>query len=90
MSVVAKFTAAVVAPLQTTWLLTTLTVAVGLTVIAKVPAAPVQVVPPLVSEGVTVMVALMGAVVVLLTVKAAILPVPLAVRPIPGLLLVQL
>jgi hypothetical protein len=89
-SVVAKFTAAVVAPLQTTWLLTTLTVAVGLTVIAKVPAAPVQVVPPLVSEGVTVMVALMGAVVVLLTVKAAILPVPLAARPIPGLLLVQL
>jgi hypothetical protein len=89
-SVVAKFTAAVVAPLQTTWLLTTLTVAVGLTVKVKVPAAPIQVVPPLVSEGVTVMVALMGAVVVLLTVKAAILPVPLAVRPIPGLLLVQL
>jgi len=40
--------------------------------------------------GVTVMVAVIGALVVLVAVKAGILPVPLAARPIAGLLFVQL
>ena len=40
--------------------------------------------------GVTVMVAVTGVVPVLIAVKAAILPVPLAASPIAGLLFVQL
>jgi hypothetical protein len=51
----------------------------------KVDTAPVQ---PL-AEGVMLMVAVIGAEVVLVAVKAGILPVPLAARPIKVLLLAQ-
>ena len=59
---------------------------VGLTVIVKLLAVPVQ---PL-AEGVTVMVAVTGAVLLFTAVKSAMLPVPLPVRPIDVSLLVQL
>ena len=56
----------------------------------NVCAAPVQVTPPNVEDGVTVIVEIIGAVVVLVVVKEAMLPVPLATKPIAGLLFVQL
>ena len=46
--------------------------------------------PPFVNEGVTVTVATTGALVALVAVKLAILPVPQAARPMEGSLLVQL
>lgn len=66
------------------------TIGVGLTVMVNVRGVPVQVTPPLVKLGVTVMVATTGVCVVFTAVKAAMLPVPLAARPIEGVLLVQL
>ena len=84
-----KLMAAVVALLHTTWLDIAFTVGEGLTVIVNVFAVPVHVLPPLVNEGVTVMVAVTGALVLLVAVKAAISPFPLANNPIDGLLLVQ-
>ena len=62
------------------------TVGMGFTVMVKVSGVPVQ---PL-AVGVTVMVALMGALVVLVAVKAAIFPDPLAASPMAVLSLVQL
>ena len=62
----------------------------GFAVIVNVWAVPVHVTPPFVYDGVTVIVAVMGAFVPLVTVKVAILPVPLAVNPIEGVLFVQL
>ena len=59
---------------------------VGLTVIVKLFAVPVQ---PL-DDGVTVMVATAGLMVLLIAVKEGILPVPAAARPMLALLLVQL
>lgn len=82
-------TAVVGVPLHTVWLAIVFTPGVGLTVIVNVIGVPVQVVP-LVKVGVTVIVATTGALVALVAVKAAILPVPLAARPIVVLLLVQL
>ncbi len=81
-----KVTAAVAAPLHNVWLATAFTVAVGFTVIVKVIGVPVQ----LVEAGVAVIVAVIGAVPVLVAVKPGILPVPLAGNPIAGLELVQL
>lgn len=52
----------------------------------KVLAVPVQ--PS--ADGVTVIVAVTGALVVFVAVKAAMLPVPLAASPIDVVLLVQL
>jgi hypothetical protein len=63
------------------------TVGVGFTVIVNVVAVPVQ---PLAVVGVTVIVAVTGAAVLFTAVKLGILPCPLATRPIPGVLLVQL
>ena len=83
-------TAVVDVLLHTTWLATAFIVAVGFTVMVKVIGVPLQVTPPLVKAGVTVMVAVTGAVVALVAVKLAILPVPLAARPMDGVLLVQL
>ena len=51
----------------------------------KVKAVPVQ----LLAVGVTVMVAVTGAFVAFVTVKALMFPVPLAAKPIVGSLLVQ-
>ena len=81
-----KVTAAVVAPAQSAWLAIAFTDGVGLTVIVKLTGSP----PQPVELGVTVMVAVIGAVVPLVAVKAGILPVPLAPRPMAVLLLVQL
>ena len=47
----------------------------------KLLAIPMQLVPPLVNVGVTVMVATTGAVVVLRAINDAISPVPLDVKP---------
>ena len=55
----------------------------------NVRGVPVQVTPPLVKLGVTVIVAIIGVVPVLVGVKDR-LPVPLAANPIAVLLLVQL
>ena len=70
-------------------MLIALTLPVGFTVMVNVLGVPAVLIPPLVYVGVTVIVAVIGAVVVLLTVKAAMLPVPLAARPIPGVSFVQ-
>ncbi len=51
---------------------------------------PVQVAPPLVYEGVTVIVAVTGDVPVFTAANEAMLPLPLAASPIDGVLLVQL
>ena len=83
-----KFTAAVVEPAHTVWFAIAFTVAVGLTVIVNVIAAPVQVPPGPV--GVTVIVPDIGAAVPFVAVKLAMLPVPAAARPIAVLLFVQL
>jgi hypothetical protein len=77
-------------PLQITWFDTAFTVGVGLTVIVKVRGVPVQVVPPLVKLGVTVIVAVTGDVPVLTAANEAMLPVPLAAKPIEVVLFVQL
>lgn len=63
--------------------------AVGLTVIVNVLACPVQFIA-LLYTGVTVMVADTGEVPPLIAVKDGIFPIPLAARPIEGLLFVQL
>lgn len=79
-------TAVVVAPAQSIWLAGWFTLGVGFTVIVKLTDEP----PQPVELGVTVIVAVCTVVVVLVAVKAAILPVPDAARPIPVLLFVQL
>ena len=56
----------------------------------KVLVIPVHDTPPLVYVGYTVMVATCGVVPVLIPIKLAIFPVPLAAKPIDVLLLVQL
>ena len=66
------------------WLATALTTAVGLTVIVNVLDVPTQLTPPLVNVGVTVMVAVTGALVTLVAIKDAILPAPVAPKPIEG------
>lgn len=85
-----KLTAVVCAPLHTTWLATAFTVGVGLTVIITCIVAPVQLIPPKVAVGVTVIVAVTGAFVAFVAVNTGILPTPLLARPIDGVLLDQL
>lgn len=65
-------------------------IGVGFTMIRKVRANPVQVTPPIVFCGVMVMLAMTGAAVGLVATKDGMLPVPVAARPMDGLLLVQL
>ncbi len=68
----------VVSPLHTTWFAGIVTVDVGLTVIVKLCGTPAQAL----AEGVTVIVAVTGAVVLLIAVKLAmLLSVPLPARP---------
>ena len=55
----------------------------------KVLAAPLQLTLPLVKEGVTVMVAVSGAVPAFTAAKVPILPFPVAANPIEVLLFVQ-
>jgi hypothetical protein len=71
-------------------LATAFTVAVGLTVIVKVLDVPAQLTPALVNVGVTVIVAVTGALVALVAMNDAILPAPFAANPIDGVLLTQL
>ena len=85
-----KATAVVGAPLHTTWFATAVTVAVGLTVIVNVDAVPTQLTLPFVYVGVTIIVAVTGAVVAFVPTKLAMLPVPLAARPMLVVLFVQL
>ena len=59
---------------------------VGLTVIVNVLVAPSQ---PAADFGVTVMVAVIGALVELVAVKAGMAPVPPAAKPMAGLLLIH-
>ena len=80
-----KVIAAVADPLQSVWLATAATVAVGLTVIVNVIGAPVQ---PL-AVGVTVIVPLIAVTPALVVTKLGILPVPLAPSPIAVLELVH-
>ena len=61
----------------------------GLTVMVNVLVGPVQVMPPLVKLGVTVMVAVTGLMVGLMAIKLGILPMPDAPSPILVLLFVQ-
>ena len=73
-------------PLQSIWLLTTLTVGVGLTVIEKLVDPPEH---PL-AEVFTVIVAVTGALVLFTAEKEPILPVPEAAKPMDGVLFIQL
>ena len=81
---VPKVTAVVLALLQTTWLTGWITSPVGFTVIVKVLVGPVQLTPPLVNVGVTTIVAITGAVPVLVAVNDEMFPIPDAKSPIPG------
>ena len=74
------------APLQTTLSAGSVTDGVGLTVIVNIRGVPLQ---PF-ADGVTVIVATTGLPVEFVAVKAAISPVPLAAKPILGVLFVQL
>ena len=56
----------------------------------NVVGAPVQVAPPFVYDGVTVIVAVTGAFVALVALNDAMFPLPLAARPMEGVLFVQL
>ena len=80
-----KFTAVVVALLQSVWSVMLSTVGVGFTVMVNELVGPVQ---PL-AVGVTVMVEVTGAVPPLVAVKAAMLPLPLAKRPMEASSFVQ-
>ena len=72
--------------LHTVWSLTAATSGVGLTVIVKNCDTPLQ----LLAAGVTVIVAVLIALVIFVVEKAAISPEPLAARPILASLFVQL
>jgi len=76
----------VVPPSQTVWSPEAVAVGIGFTVIVMFFELPVQVIPPLVYTGVTVIVPMIGEVVLLVVVNELILPVPLAPRPIAVLL----
>jgi hypothetical protein len=82
-----KLTALVNEPAHTTWLATAVTVATGFIVIVNVIGKPPQLVG---AEGVTVIVATCGLLVVLDVVNDGIFPLPLAPNPIAVLLFVQL
>jgi hypothetical protein len=82
----AKFIALVAASLHKTWLAGCTTSGVGFTVMVKLCAGPVQ----LFASGVTMMVAVTGALVILTAVNDGIFPVPLAAKPMETSLLVQL
>jgi hypothetical protein len=81
-----KLITAVGVPLHNTCPATGFTIGVGFTMMVKLIGTPGQ--PPKI--GVTVMVATIGPLVALVVTKGSISPVPLAARPMPVLLLVQL
>ena len=77
-------------PEHSAWLDGAFTVGAGFTVMVKFRGVPAQVVPALVYDGVTVMVAVMAVVPALVAVKLGMLPDPLAPKPIAVLLFDQL
>src|SRR5664280_1146302 len=79
--IVAKVTIVVLSPLHTTWLAGWSTSPVGLTVIVNVFVGPLQVTPPLVKCGVTMIVATTGAVPLFIAVNDGMLPLPMAASP---------
>ena len=81
---VAKASAGTAVPAQCIWSAGSLTWAEGFIVKEKVSAGPVQLTPPFVNVGVTVIRADEGLVLLFIAVKAGILTVPLAARPIVG------
>lgn len=82
-------TAVVELPAHTAWLLGWFTAGTGFTVIVKFFAAPVQVTPPEIYSGVTIMVPEIGTFVPFAAVKDGMLPAPPAPSPMVVLLLVQ-
>src|SRR5450759_4259526 len=86
---VPKITAVVLSPLHTTSLAGRLTCAVGFTVIVKVFVGPSHILPPLLKCGVTMIVAITGAVPKFIAAKEAMSPVPLANSPMDGVSFVQ-
>jgi hypothetical protein len=80
----------IVFPLQTSILVVLFTCADGFTVIVKVCVKPEQVKLPLVNDGVTEIVAVMGDNPLLTAVKFGIFPVPDADKPILGVSFAQL
>ena len=87
---VVKTTVPTLAPVHTTISPGLSTCPVGFTVIMKVIALPVHETEPLVNVGVTVMVEVIGAVPLLLAVKAGKLPVPVDnAKPMAVLLFIQ-
>ena len=73
-----------------TWFEIAFTFPVGLTVMVNVLEVPTQLTLPLVKVGVTVIVAVTGALVALVAMKEAILPEPVAGKPIDAVLFTQL
>lgn len=82
-----KLMAAVLDPLHNTWLATGLTSGVGFTVMVNVIGVPLQLMPPLVYTGVTVIVATTGLKPIFTAVNEGMLLVPLAASPIDGVVL---
>ena len=62
---------------------------VGLIITVKILVSPVQIVPPLVNTGVTVIVAVSGRIPVFMLLKEGIFPVPLVPIPIEEFVFVQ-
>lgn len=87
--VVVKGIANEAVPAQRTTELGWFTCAVGLTVIVIVLVGPVQLIPPFSKVGVTVIVVLIGALVLLIAVKTDRFPLPGVVNPTAALLLVH-
>lgn len=81
-----KLTGEMKAPLHNVWSLVGITFGVGLTVMVNVSFCPLQ----LFAFGVTITVAVTGTLVVFIALKDAILPAPLAARPVDTVLFVQL
>jgi hypothetical protein len=77
-------------PEQIVWVELQITEGTGFTVMVNDVKLPVQVTPWLVKVGVTVIVAMTGALVMLVAVKEEISPEPEAASPMEGLEFVQL
>ena len=89
--VLVRVTKAEVSPEQMVWLAgEKLTVGLGFTVIVNDSVGPEQLGVPLEKEGVTVIVAVIGLAVELLTLNSLIVPEPDAANPIAGFEFVQL
>ena len=72
----------VVSPWQKTWFIGWLTCPAGFTVILNCFVEPVQVLPPLVKDGVTTIVAIIGEELVFVAVNVRIEPLPEDASPI--------